>query len=156
MASIGHAIVDLAAARFVEPRDSRRRRIAHTFAWIAVSNFGDLDVVAFKLDIPYYATWGHRGASHSIAFATVLGVVWGLLLARDGRLDPWRTCLVGVLVAVSHLVLDAMTDGGLGVAIARPISDRRYFLPWRPLPVAPIGLSSVSFASIERLLVELM
>jgi inner membrane protein len=36
-------------------------------------------------------------------------------------------------------VLDAMTDGGSGVAFWAPFDDERYFLPWRPIPVSPIG-----------------
>ena len=41
---------------------------------------------------------------------------------------------------VSHGVLDAMTDGGLGVAFFAPWNNERYFLPWRPLKVPPIGI----------------
>jgi inner membrane protein len=33
-----------------------------------------------------------------------------------------------------------LTDGGLGVAIAWPLSERRYFFPWRPIHVSPIGM----------------
>src|SRR5262249_48056135 len=46
------------------------------------------------------------------------------------------------LVMVSHGVLDAMTNGGLGVAFFSPFNTRRYFLPWRPIPVSPIGVGS--------------
>ena len=35
-----------------------------------------------------------------------------------------------------------MTNGGLGVAFFSPFSNRRYFLPWRPLEVSPIGVSA--------------
>ena len=34
-----------------------------------------------------------------------------------------------------------MTDGGLGVAYFAPFSNRRYFLPWRPIPVSPISVA---------------
>ena len=34
-----------------------------------------------------------------------------------------------------------MTDGGLGCALLWPFDLTRYFAPWRPIPVAPIGLS---------------
>jgi len=54
------------------------------------------------------------------------------------RLGP-----AGALCAAtaSHGVLDAMTDGGLGVAFLAPFDDARYFLPWRPIPVSPISAS---------------
>jgi inner membrane protein len=44
----------------------------------------------------------------------------------------------------SHGLLDAMTDGGRGVALFWPFTARRYFLPWRPIPVAPIGIGFLS------------
>ncbi|MEP7324822.1 MAG: metal-dependent hydrolase [Gemmatimonadota bacterium] len=45
------------------------------------------------------------------------------------------------LATASHGFLDTMTDGGLGVAFFSPFSNTRYFLPWRPVQVSPIGLS---------------
>jgi inner membrane protein len=47
--------------------------------------------------------------------------------------------VVAGLVVASHGLLDALTDGGLGAALLWPFSDERFFAPWRPLPVAPIG-----------------
>jgi len=44
------------------------------------------------------------------------------------------------LATASHGLLDAMTDGGLGVAFFAPFENRRYFLPWRPIQVSPIGI----------------
>ena len=34
-----------------------------------------------------------------------------------------------------------MTNGGLGVAFFSPFENSRYFLPWRPIRVSPIGVS---------------
>jgi len=39
-------------------------------------------------------------------------------------------------------VLDAMTNGGLGIAFFWPFDQGRYFLPFRPLVVPPIGIHS--------------
>ncbi len=44
------------------------------------------------------------------------------------------------LATASHGLLDAMTDGGLGVAFFAPFENRRYFLLWRPIHVSPIGI----------------
>jgi inner membrane protein len=41
---------------------------------------------------------------------------------------------------VSHGLLDAMTNGGLGVAFFAPFSNERYFLPWRPILVSPLSI----------------
>jgi inner membrane protein len=156
MASIGHTIVGLAAARLADPVRPPRQRVAHALAWVALSNLPDLDVLAFKLGIPYYSPWGHRGASHSLLAAVAIGLTWGWLLARDADLARWRTCILAVCVSVSHVVLDAMTDGGLGVAAAWPITDHRYFLPWRPLPVAPIGWANFSMLNVHVAAVEVI
>jgi len=38
----------------------------------------DIDVVGFLHGVPYGAPWGHRGATHSLAFAIAVGVLVGL------------------------------------------------------------------------------
>lgn len=35
-----------------------------------------------------------------------------------------------------------MTNGGRGIALLSPFNNRRFFLPWRPLEVSPIGLEA--------------
>jgi inner membrane protein len=39
-------------------------------------------------------------------------------------------------------VLDAATDGGLGVALLAPFDAERVFFPFRPIAVSPIGASA--------------
>ena len=34
-----------------------------------------------------------------------------------------------------------MTDGGLGIAFLAPFDNSRYFFPWRPVMVSPIGVA---------------
>jgi inner membrane protein len=38
-------------------------------------------------------------------------------------------------------VLDAMTNGGIGIAFWAPFDGTRYYLPWRPIVVSPLGVS---------------
>ncbi len=102
-------------------------------ALIAVSLLPDLDVLAFRFGIPYSAPFGHRGATHSLVFALVAGTGTALAVANGRRRDFWRVAIVICLVAVSHPLLDAMTDGGLGVALLWPFSNARFFAPWRPI-----------------------
>jgi inner membrane protein len=45
------------------------------------------------------------------------------------------------LATASHGLLDAMTNGGLGVAFFSPFVNQRYFLPWRPILVSPISVT---------------
>lgn len=100
----------------------------------------DVDVVGLALGVPYAAALGHRGLSHSLAFAAGCGACAALL-------HPWLraravTAFSFVLLAcASHALLDACTDGGLGVALFWPLSSERWFAPVRPIQVAPLGLA---------------
>ena len=52
--------------------------------------------------------------------------------------------LAAPALLASHALLDTLTDGGLGAALLWPFNFTRYFAPWRPIPVAPIGLDFLS------------
>jgi len=152
MPSIGHAAVGLAAARL----ESGPRAMSSTTwraALVALSLVPDLDVVAFALGIPYSAPWGHRGAAHSLAFAGLCGLACAVA-ARVAGASAVRMGVVGLFVVATHGVLDTMTDGGLGIALFWPWSNRRFFAPWRPIPVAPIGASMISARGVEVVLTE--
>jgi len=156
MASIGHVVVGMAAARF-----SRERR-ATTWTpfgagvlWSGLSLLPDADVIGFRLGVHYEDTWGHRGATHSLAFALGVALV-ALLVAKAARLPALRTALITLVVVSSHSLLDTLTDGGLGCALLWPFSDERFFAPWTPLPVAPIGRAFLSSAGLRVAVVELI
>jgi len=102
----------------------------------------DLDSIGFRFGIHYGDFWGHRGFTHSIAFAAMLaaGVLVILFRSEIAGITRLRLWLFLFLAAASHGVLDAMTDGGLGVAFFSPLDNDRYFLPWRPIVVAPISI----------------
>jgi inner membrane protein len=136
VASIGHVAVGLTAAR--SSSEGRAPRWPSLLFWSALSLFPDIDVVGFLRGVPYGAPWGHRGATHSLAFAVAGSVLVGLG-ARWFRRRVLRTMAVAALVLASHGLLDTMTDGGLGAALLWPFSLKRFFAPWRPIPVAPIG-----------------
>ena len=153
MASIGHIAVGLAAARIYE-RD-RLPRWPSAVAWSALSLLPDADVVGFAQGVEYADPWGHRGATHSFAFAAALGLAVGLG-ARLAGLPVARTIWFAILVLASHPVLDTMTDGGLGCALWYPFDLTRYFAPWRPIPVAPIGWHLLSAEGVRVALTELI
>lgn len=103
----------------------------------------DADVAGLFLGVRYGDMLGHRGLSHSLAFAAAAGVAVSLVFFRDARAETGRGrwALAGYFAAVtaSHGALDALTDGGLGVAFFAPFDAGRYFLPWTPISVSPIG-----------------
>lgn len=98
----------------------------------------DMDVVGFMMKVSYGDTMGHRGASHSLLFAGIMGTLCALAA-------PWLHCkrfiafLTGFFAVASHIALDAATNGGLGVAIFWPWDNTRYFLPWQPIEVSPLS-----------------
>ena len=64
----------MAAGRlWTAPRQQGTIHLARAMlAFSALSLAPDLDVIAFRLGIPYSAPFGHRGAAHSILVALVL------------------------------------------------------------------------------------
>jgi inner membrane protein len=111
--------------------------------WSALAMLPDLDVIGFALGVQYGDPWGHRGAAHSLLMAAALSIAL-TAIARRRSLPLGRTALFTVVVLASHGLLDTMTDGGLGCALLWPFSLTRYVAPWRPIPVAPIGLDFLS------------
>ncbi|RYZ51484.1 MAG: metal-dependent hydrolase [Proteobacteria bacterium] len=112
----------------------------------------DLDVLGFKFGIPYDSIFGHRGFSHSILFAIIIGLTSAAIFKRfdkEKRISFKWAALLFTVSAVSHTVLDAMTNGGHGVAFFSPFSNARFFLPWRPIEVSPIAAAFFSERGLE-------
>jgi inner membrane protein len=133
---IGHTAISLSMAmmggrRFVPPR--------LLAAALAASILPDADAVGFYLGIPYGHMMGHRGFSHSIAFALSIGLL-GMLMSSKLGVRRMPAFVVLSVSCLSHGVLDAMTSGGMGVAFFSPLSNERYFLPWRFIKVAPLSI----------------
>ncbi len=118
----------------------------------------DADVITFAVGIPYESIWGHRGISHSILVALVTGILFAFLFYRNiARQDRIMLITYFFLCTLSHGLLDALTDGGLGVAFFAPLENNRYFFPWRPIQVSPIGVENFfSVRGIQVILSELL
>jgi inner membrane protein len=140
MASLpSHAIAALGlGAFFYKPGIPKR-------VWVVgaiCSVIPDIDVIGFRFGIRYGDFWGHRGFTHSLIFAAALASAVVFLGFRGGlpNISPLSMWTYFFLATASHGLLDAMTDGGLGVAFFSPFDNHRYFLPWTPIRVSPIGL----------------
>jgi inner membrane protein len=152
MPTVGHVAIGLAAARVTAAPDGVR-----PWTWAAslaaLALLPDVDILAFQFGIRYGAPFGHRGAVHSLVFALVLGLLaWAA--AAVWKLPAWRLSLVAVLVVASHGLLDTLTDGGRGIALLWPFSYQRYFAPWRPIPVAPVGARLFTQAGVRLMVYE--
>jgi inner membrane protein len=108
----------------------------------------DIDVIGYHLGVRYGDLWGHRGMTHSLLFAAVVAAVLAVGFSTETA-ERWRLGLMLFIITASHGVLDALTNGGLGVAFFSPFNPERYFFPWRPIQVSPI--SAVGFLSLRGL-----
>lgn len=139
---ITHAIVGSSIAIF-GPASVSLWRLGLVLAVLPV--LPDLDVIAFRFGIPYEHMFGHRGFTHSIFFALLMAVVVPALLFRKEPAfsKSWLLIvLMCFLSTLSHGILDAFTDAGLGVGFFIPFDDSRYFFPWRPIATSPLSISA--------------
>jgi inner membrane protein len=121
------------------------------FLSVLCSIVPDADVLGFRLGISYEDMLGHRGLSHSLVFALVLSSIV-TFLAFPRVPQRWTRLLIFsyfFTVTASHGILDAMTDGGQGIAFFAPFDNTRYFFPFRPIKVSPIGLSFLSARGLD-------
>ncbi len=135
---ITHPAVALAAMPCL--RQVRRKPLV-VLSGIALSILPDLDVVAFRFGIPYSHMLGHRGFTHSILFAVLASLLVACCNRQSGlnnNLLVWSYLFV---CAASHGLLDAATNGGLGVGLFIPFSSERYFFAIRPIQVSTLSLA---------------
>jgi len=153
MATLGHVAVGVVAARWRDSRPGAPPLALSMLGLSALSVLPDADLVAFMVGIPYANPFGHRGMTHSLLFAVLVGLVVVVALRIRGR-PVLLDAALATLVVASHGVLDAMTTGGLGVEFFWPVDTHRYFLPWRFIPVAPLGAHMLSARGLSVLLTE--
>ena len=130
-----HAVAGLALANAGTARDRWKLLLAAALSAMVP----DLDAVGHLLGVPYESFWGHRGFTHSAAFACLLGALLAWAFFRQRFVLAW---VVLALATISHPLLDMCTNGGLGCALWAPFNNERLFFPWRPIRVAPIGVGA--------------
>lgn len=140
MASLfGHAFVSIALSS-----SFKKQTLKLIFLAIICAIIPDADVIGFSFDIPYQSFWGHRGFSHSLVFALVFAILITSIFYRKKFLSTKGLLLIlfFFLCTASHAVLDAMTTGGHGVAFLSPFNNTRYFFPFKPIKVSPLGVAN--------------
>jgi inner membrane protein len=83
--------------------------------------------------VPYDHPFGHRGFTHSIASGILLALVAIPFAARLSA-APNTVFILVALSVISHGALDAMTDGGLGVALLWPFLRQSFLSAMAPDP----------------------
>lgn len=139
---ISHVVVAVAAGAAFAPRD-----VPNHF-WslsLVCSTIADADIIAFSFGIPYQHLFGHRGFFHSPFFGLLMSIFFVCLFFRDVEIFSRRWCFKFIfffLLLVSHGIFDALTNGGLGIALWAPFDNTRYFFFWRPIMVSPISVGA--------------
>jgi len=136
---LSHPAVPLALGLGLGTRIISPRLLA---AGAVASVLPDLDVLAFRLNVSYTEAFGHRGASHSVAFALLLGA-FALLFASQLHTSRGRAFTFVAFSAASHGLLDMFTNGGHGVALWWPLSSDRLFFPWQVIEASPLSLRRI-------------
>lgn len=139
---VSHAAVAVAAGITFAPRNVP----AHFWSLsIICSIIPDADGIGFLFGIPYEHFFGHRGFFHSPFFALLMGIFVVTIFFRELEIfsRQWFFYFTFFfLLSASHGILDAFTNGGLGIALLTPFNKTRYFSPWRPIMVSPIGIKA--------------
>ncbi len=107
---------------------------------IALTIAPDLDVLGLYAGIPYDHMAGHRGLSHSLLFAAIVAALVTWMFSRQYKICARAVWLYLFASMASHGALDALTNGGLGVAFFSPFSNERYFFAFRPIEVSTLNI----------------
>lgn len=101
----------------------------------------DFDVVGFRLGIPYEHVLGHRGITHSLFFAVCFSGLVSWFLTRPIKTYTFQVWIYLFLCMASHGVLDALTNGGHGIAFFAPFTNERYFFSLTPIEVSTLNIT---------------
>lgn len=147
MTLIGHAALGATMYGALRPHATTTRwglsRKALLLCCLLLPMLPDADA-GMHFFVKYGHDFGHRGASHSILFAVVFGLLLAWLLQRFGTAEKTRRVLgqmtlVFSLLMITHGVTDAMTTGGKAPSLLWPIQSEGVWMPERFIPVSPMG-----------------
>lgn len=111
------------------------------WAGIILTIVPDFDVVGLRLGIPYGHVFGHRGITHSLFFALIFSGLTARFITLPARTSFFQVWVYLFLCMASHGALDALTDGGHGIAFFSPFSTERYFFSFTPIEVSTLNIT---------------
>jgi inner membrane protein len=119
---------------------ARMRRL--WFLSLVCSALPDIDGVISRLASRLFGLqltgmwWAHRGFSHSVLFALIIGVLAGIVARKIMRFEKptWLLALYFFAVVMSHGLIDGTTYGGEGVMFFAPFETDRYLFLFTPVP----------------------
>lgn len=125
---------------------------------IACAIAPDIDVIAIPFGARSGDLLGHRGFTHSLLFAAVLASAGlaGAVRAWPSIVHRGAVWFYLFLAAASHGLLDALTSRhGLGIPFFWPFDATRYFFPFTPVAMSPLGTHFFSERGLSVLLNEI-
>lgn len=142
--AITHSVIGVAASFGIRTRKKSAKLFILS---IACSILPDADIIGYYwLYIPSYHFFGHRGFFHSPFFAALSSVFIVCLFFRTDAIFSkkwWELVFYFFILTASHGLLDAFTNGGNGIALLSPVTNDRYFFPWTPIEVSPLGIRAL-------------
>ena len=137
MSALGHVAVGVATARLLSPSGTPTEVLAtRMVALSALAVLPDVDFL-FAAVGPSTGPFAHRGATHSLVAAVVVGLIVAVAIRAWGGRRAILWGLVATAVVASHPILDLFSDTDLGVALLWPLSNARFLAPWHILPNPP-------------------
>jgi inner membrane protein len=101
----------------------------------------DLDTFAMRVfGIPHGSLLAHRGFFHSPLILILFTALLAAVVARRSLRAFAPLAALWACSAITHPLLDMLTDGGGGVMLLFPFSEARLFFPWHPIRVSPLGI----------------
>src|SRR6187549_3120601 len=61
----------------------------------------DADAISFAFGVRYDSMFGHRGITHSIAFAVIVGIVVSILFYSQSEIPKWKLALYFAVVTAT-------------------------------------------------------
>ena len=140
--AITHYVVGAALA-LPAARSARLRRVLPPWAIPVTAGLlaviPDADVLWFRY-FPYDSALSHRGFSHAPFTLVLLASALSVVMARASRPAAAQLALIWAVSAITHPLLDMLTDGGSGIMVLFPFSSERLFFSWRPIHVSPLSV----------------
>jgi inner membrane protein len=131
---ISHPAVPLAIAVGLGSGVISRRLLV---AGVAASILPDADVYVGEI----WERIGHRGITHTAVFALMVGLV-AALAARTLHASHVKAFLFVFAATLSHPLLDMCTNGGSAIPLLWPLASDRWFMPFTPIEVSPLGIAA--------------
>jgi inner membrane protein len=139
--AITHFVVGAALA-LPAVRCTRLRGVLPSWAIPAIAGvlgvISDVDVLWYR-DFPYESAFSHRGISHALLTLFLCASALAAVIARTCSRAAAQLGLIWAVSAITHPLLDMLTDGGRGIMVLFPFSPERLFFSWRPIHVSPIS-----------------